>query len=231
MKTMIVDTSSSTASVAIFNQQVLIGEFLLNTPNTHSQKLMPLIESLLTMLHLKIKEFDLIIACEGPGSFTGVRIGLSTVKAFSQPFNIPLITETSLAMLASGLRYFDGIIVPIIDAKRSDVYFGEMTWEKGGLVKINEDVMALPDLLEYIKETYPNRKIMFVGDATEIYLEMIETFIENHKCANMFISDPSANIPKASNLAYLINSDHKTLNYHEVKANYMRKSQAERDLK
>jgi len=234
MKTLIVDTSSSAASVALFDHKTLIGEFMLNTPNTHSQKLMPLIESIFEMLHLKIKDLDLIIACEGPGSFTGVRIGLSTVKAFAQPYNIPLITETSLTMLAAPFRYYDGIIVPVIDAKRNEVYFGEMAWENGRLIKYKEGVETLTELLERLLLLYPEKSILLVGDATEVYRDIIEKHIQdhtkNHTQVSLLIADANDNIPKASSLGFLIGSDRERLTYHEVKANYMRKSQAERDL-
>ncbi|GAU75631.1 tRNA (adenosine(37)-N6)-threonylcarbamoyltransferase complex dimerization subunit type 1 TsaB [Fusibacter sp. 3D3] len=230
MKTMIVDTSSSAASVALFDHKILIGEFLLNTPNTHSQKLMPLIESLLEMLHLKIKDLDLIIACEGPGSFTGVRIGLSTVKAFAQPYNIPLLTETSLTMLAAPFKHYGGIVVPIIDAKRSEVYFGEMEWKNDLFVKHNEGVASLTGLLERLMQVYPDKPILLVGDATEIYKAVIETHIQANTQMHISIADENESIPKASSLGFLIGSDRERLTYHDVKANYMRKSQAERDL-
>ncbi|MBF4694486.1 tRNA (adenosine(37)-N6)-threonylcarbamoyltransferase complex dimerization subunit type 1 TsaB [Fusibacter ferrireducens] len=230
MKTMIVDTASSAASVALFDHKTLIGEFLLNTPNTHSQKLMPLVESILEMLHLKIRDLDLIIACEGPGSFTGVRIGLSTVKAFAQPYNIPLITETSLTMLAAPFKYYNGIIVPIIDAKRGEVYFGEMEWQEGQFIKHREDVEALSELLERLMQSYPKKPILLVGDATEIYKEIIDSHMQNHPEMNVQLADENENIPKASHLGFLIGTDRAHLTYHDVKANYMRKSQAERDL-
>lgn len=230
MKTMIVDTSSSAASVALFDHKILIGEFLLNTPNTHSQKLMPLVESILEMLHLKIKDLDLIIACEGPGSFTGVRIGLSTVKAFAQPYDIPLLTETSLTMLAAPFKHYDGIIVPVIDAKRSEVYFGEMEWENGHFIKHKEGVEAITELLERLILSYPGKPILLVGDATEIYKEFIENHIQSHPQVNISLADENENISKASSLGFLIGSDRDHLTYHDVKANYMRKSQAERDL-
>ncbi len=231
MKTMIVDTSSSAASVALFDHKTLIGEFLLNTPNTHSQKLMPLVEAILEMLHLKIKDLDLIIACEGPGSFTGVRIGLSTVKAFSQPYDVPLITETSLTMLAAPFKQYEGLIVPIIDAKRSEVYFGEMEWQEDLFIKHKEGVESLIELLERLMHIYPEKPILLVGDATEIYREVIEKHIQNHAGAHITIADKNDNIPKASSLGFLIGSGRDHLTYHDVKANYMRKSQAERDLK
>jgi len=100
MKLLSIDTSTQTASVAVIESGKVIGEMMLNTPLTHSQKLMPLIESLIGQLSLKIKDFDGFCVCQGPGSFTGVRIGISTVKAFAQAHGGFVVTETSMGLLA-----------------------------------------------------------------------------------------------------------------------------------
>jgi len=207
---------------------MLLGEFVLNTPLTHSQKLMPMVESLLGMLDLKVRDFDLMIACEGPGSFTGVRIGLSTVKAFAQPFGIPVVTETSLSLLAGAFPRFEGIILSMLDAKRNEVYYGVMRWEGNKLVKLEEDVEEISLLLDRVTKAYPEESIVLVGDALEVYESTIEPFI---KFPNLKLASGVQNVPRASQFSYLIESESTRLGYLDVKANYMRKSQAERDLK
>ena len=124
MRILALDTSSLVASAAILEDDKLLGEMTINHPKTHSQKLMPIIEALCTSLGLKIKDMDLIAVAGGPGSFTGVRIGLSAAKAFAQPFDIPVVMVSSLKGLAYNLPGFDGIICPILDARRGEVYAG-----------------------------------------------------------------------------------------------------------
>lgn len=91
MRVLAIDTSSQVASVAILEKDKLLGEMTINHPKTHSQKLMPIIESLCASLDLKIADMDTIAVAGGPGSFTGVRIGLSAAKALAQPFNLPIL--------------------------------------------------------------------------------------------------------------------------------------------
>jgi len=123
-KVMVIDTSSSAASIAVFENDILIGESGLHSKTTHSIKFMPLLDALMKQLELKISDIDAYYVCEGPGSFTGVRIGISTVKGFAQPFQTPIYTFTSMYLLASAMRHVEGLIVPMIDAKRSEVYYG-----------------------------------------------------------------------------------------------------------
>ena len=226
MKVLSIDTSSKTASAAVFDDDILLGEFLLNTPIKHSQKLMPMIESLLGMLGLRVKDIGLILACEGPGSFTGVRIGLSTVKAFAQVCDIPVITDTSMAILAGAFQTYRGIIIPVIDAKRGDVYFGEMYWEKNMLYKIDEGTENIVELLNRISGKYLDKEILLIGDGVSIYKDEISKYLKHPAFA---LAGGDSDIPRASSLKYLMYKTEDKISYKEVRANYMRKSQAERD--
>ena len=91
MKILGIDTSSMAASVAVIEDNKLICEYTINTKKTHSQKLMPMIENMLSLSDLSIREMDAVAICEGPGSFTGLRIGMATAKAFAHVNDIPLI--------------------------------------------------------------------------------------------------------------------------------------------
>ena len=104
MKILGIDTSSMAASVAVIEDNKLICEYTINTKKTHSQKLMPMIENMLSLSDLNVRELDAIAVCEGPGSFTGLRIGMATAKAIAHVNDIPVIGVNSLEVLAANMN-------------------------------------------------------------------------------------------------------------------------------
>lgn len=223
-RVMVIDTSSSAASVAVFENGVLIGESGLHSKTTHSIKFLPLLDALMKQLELKISDIDAYYVCEGPGSFTGVRIGLSTVKGFALPFIRPIYTFTSMYLLASALRHVDGLIIPMIDAKRSEVYYGVYKWEMGVLVCLEEGVESVTELHQVVKEKYASDHYTWIGDGVVNYRELLQ-FEANDVIGSTYDAAQSA-----GKLA-IENYKGTPQNAFTVKANYMRKSQAERDVK
>ena len=124
MKILGIDTSSMAASVAVIEDNKLICEYTINTKKTHSQKLMPMIENMLNLSDLNVREIDAIAVCEGPGSFTGLRIGMATAKAIAHVNDIPVIGVNSLEVLAANMNLCDKKICSILDAQRNQVYTG-----------------------------------------------------------------------------------------------------------
>lgn len=124
MKILGIDTSSMAASVAVIEDNKLICEYTINTKKTHSQKLMPMIENMLSLSDLNVREIDAIAVCEGPGSFTGLRIGMATAKAIAHVNDIPVIGVNSLEVLAANMNLCDKKICSILDAQRNQVYTG-----------------------------------------------------------------------------------------------------------
>ncbi|MGM0379415.1 MAG: tRNA (adenosine(37)-N6)-threonylcarbamoyltransferase complex dimerization subunit type 1 TsaB [Bacillota bacterium] len=223
MKILGIETSSVVASVAIIDENRLLGEMSINHPNTHSQKLMPLIKNLFKMLDLKIDDIDLIAVSNGPGSFTGIRIGLTTAKALAHKENIPLIDISTLDSLFINYKDFSGKVISLIDGRRGRVFVKE---------KFNKDVTkaSVKNIEEYIKEINKNEmQVMLVGSGvTENKEYILQNINENIK-----IADSITNLPKASSLCFIgLNTDKKNYkNYNEIKANYLRKSQAHQTLK
>ena len=117
-----IDSSSKVATVALLNDDTLLGEYVINDKREHSVLLMPMIENLLKDCELTINDIDGFVVSKGPGSFTGLRIGMATVKGLSFGANKPYISLSSLDGLAYNLSYFNGIICPIMDALRENVY-------------------------------------------------------------------------------------------------------------
>jgi tRNA threonylcarbamoyladenosine biosynthesis protein TsaB len=184
---------------------------------------MPLVHALLTQLNLEISDMDDYYVCEGPGSFTGVRIGIATVKGFAQPFGKPVHGFSSMFLIASGVKHFEGVIVPLIDAKRGDVYYGVYEWNGDVLSTNEEGVEPLEQLLPYLEEKYPGQSILLLGDALKSYPDAYGNGL------NFILGTTYESVPKASNLVMTSMSKSPDASAYTIKANYMRKSQAERD--
>ncbi|MBO5757809.1 MAG: tRNA (adenosine(37)-N6)-threonylcarbamoyltransferase complex dimerization subunit type 1 TsaB, partial [Clostridia bacterium] len=122
MKILALDSTAVVGSVALCEDTRMVAHYTLNTGNTHSQTLLPMIESALGCAEWEIDDLDLIAVSNGPGSFTGVRIGVATVKGLAFGKNIPCAGVSTLEALAYNLRYFNGIICPVMNARRAQVY-------------------------------------------------------------------------------------------------------------
>jgi tRNA threonylcarbamoyladenosine biosynthesis protein TsaB len=122
MKVLGIDTSSKAASVAIMEDDKLISEYTINNNKTHSQKLMPIIENMFKLNEMSADDIDLISVCVGPGSFTGLRIGVATSKAIAHVRNIPITIVNSLEALAFNMSMTNKTICPMIDAQKNQVY-------------------------------------------------------------------------------------------------------------
>ncbi|MFS8580969.1 MAG: tRNA (adenosine(37)-N6)-threonylcarbamoyltransferase complex dimerization subunit type 1 TsaB, partial [Novibacillus thermophilus] len=124
MKILAIDTSTLVMGVSLLEDDRVLGEVTTNLRKDHSVRLMPTVARLMEELRLSLSELDLIAVASGPGSYTGVRIGVTTAKTMAWSRNLPLIGISSLAVLAmNGLR-FDGKIAPLFDARRDRVYTG-----------------------------------------------------------------------------------------------------------
>ena len=220
------DTSSSAASVAIGNEEKLLGEIIIDHTKTHSQKLMPIINQLLQNLDLDIKDIELIGISNGPGSFTGVRIGVSAAKGLAQPYDIPMVQVSTLYSMGYNLFEIPGYICPIFDARRNQVYTMVLKWNNGKLETVfSEEAIVMEELIEKLK-TLEDR-ITFLGDGVFRHKEFIkEKLGSSAKFANSI-----DNMQKASSIimASLSENPANYLKYSDIDANYLRKSEAERN--
>ena len=224
MKILGIDTSSNASSVAVIEDNKLICEYTVNTKTTHSQKLMPMIENMLSMSEVNIKDIDAIAICIGPGSFTGLRIGMATAKAIAHVNNLPIIGVNSLEILASNMNLCDKKICSILDAQRNQVYTGKYKFENDRVVEIQPiDVIEIEKLLEEILND--NEDWIMVGEAVYKYEEKIK------EIKNIKIPAPSNNVTKASSLCSVAirkyNENVDVHNCYNINPMYIRKSQAE----
>ncbi|WP_069650332.1 tRNA (adenosine(37)-N6)-threonylcarbamoyltransferase complex dimerization subunit type 1 TsaB [Caloranaerobacter ferrireducens] len=227
MKILAVDTSSIVATCAILDEDKLIGEYILNNKRTHSQKIMPIIKEILENSELKPEDIDIFAVSIGPGSFTGLRIGVATIKSLAHVLNKPVIGIPTLDALAFNLPYSEGIIVPMIDARRDRVFTGIYKWENGSLCVIQKaDTIELDELMDILKER--DESIIVNGDGTLVYRQRILEVLGE----KVLFAPKSANMARASSVAELALSrakEGKLESFFDLVPDYLRKSQAQRE--
>jgi len=224
MKVLGLDTSSNATSIAVIEDNKLICEYTVNTKTTHSQKLMPMIENMLKISEINVNDMDMIAICQGPGSFTGLRIGMATAKALSHVNNLPIVGVNSLELLAGNMDLSDKKICSILDAQRTQVYMGQYKFENNKLVEIKSvDVVEIDELLEELKSS--NEEWILVGEAVYKYEDKIK------EIENICVPAPSHNVNKASSLCTIaMNKYNQNIDVYDcytINPVYIRKSQAE----
>ena len=224
MKILGIDTSTMAANVAVLEDDKLICEYTINTKKTHSQKLMPMIENMLKLSDLDIKEIDAIAICVGPGSFTGLRIGMATAKAMAHVNNIPLIGVNSLEILGANMDLCNRNICSILDAQRNQVYMNKYILKDDKITELEEiSIKPIDELLEEISSS--NEDWVLVGEAVYKYKEKIE------EISNITIPSPANNITQASTLCFVARdkmlANDQVYNCYNINPMYIRKSQAE----
>ena len=163
MKILAFETSAKAASVALMENGKLLGESYQNTGLTHSQTLMVMAEDLLKTAGLTAQDVEAVAVAAGPGSFTGVRIGVAAAKGFAWGAQIPCYGVSTLEAMARNLGVWQGYVVPAMDARRSQVYTAIFYAEKGVLTRQEEDMaISLEELKEKIKNYEEN--VFLVGD-------------------------------------------------------------------
>lgn len=209
-----ISTSSNIASVAISKDTECIKELNINNNKTHSETLVPLINELLNETNIKLQDIDLIACDNGPGSFTGIRIGISTVKAIAESLNIPVIAVSSLEGLAYNIHDSE-CICSLIDARNNQVYCG--LFDSNHTLIGNYMADDINAVLKVINQT---KNVTFVGDGAVAHKDLLN------------ISDfKSDNLLHAKNInlcAFDKFSKGEILNADSILPMYLRKSQAER---
>lgn len=225
MKILSIETSSDICAVCILEDKTKIKEITLSQGRTHSETLLPIINQIFEETNLSLDDIDLLVCDIGPGSFTGIRIGVSTIKAFIDSKNIHSIGISSLEALAYNVNQ-NGIICPIIDAKNNQVYTCIYNL-KDGTYKLEHEFFAddITVLLNLLKEL--NSDITFVGDGIKTYKEQIE---KNFANSNICVNFSESNELNAYNLALAGYNKFVNNENCDVLPLYLKKPQAEREL-
>ena len=173
-----VDSSSLVTTVALLKDEYVLGEYLLNFKREHSVILMEKVEMLLKDCEIDIDDVDGFVVSKGPGSFTGLRIGMATIKGLSMGSNKPYVSISSLDALANSLSNFDGIICPIMDALRDSVFTSFYKNIDGKLTMISDYcALSLDELATILNEKGEN--VIFTGDGVSKNREFLEKNIKN----------------------------------------------------
>ncbi len=172
MRILAIDSSGLVASAAILADGVLIAEYTVNYKKTHSQTLLPMIDELVRMTELPLDELDAVAVAEGPGSFTGLRIGSATAKGLGLALGKPLIGIPTVDALAYNCFGTERLICPIMDARRSQVYTGLYTFEQERFVICREqEIAAVEDVIGRVNES--GRPVIFLGDGVPVFAERL----------------------------------------------------------
>lgn len=227
MKILALDSSGIVASVAIVEDDALIAEYTVNYKKTHSQTLLPMLDELVKMTELDLQTIDAIAVSAGPGSFTGLRIGSATAKGLGLALKKPLISIPTVQALAYNLYDTEGLICPIMDARRNQVYTGIYQYENHQLVTV-EDQMAVSigELLE--KLNHYEKKVIFLGDGVPVFRTVIEESLQvPYSFAPAHMNKQRASAVAALGLQYYLEGKLQTAVEHAP--DYLRVSQAERE--
>jgi tRNA threonylcarbamoyladenosine biosynthesis protein TsaB len=195
MRILGIETSTHCGSVAILEDERILGELFLNNGPTHSEKLLPMIDLLLREIGVDKRELGGISVVSGPGSFTALRIGISSAKGLALSLGIPVVGVSSLEVLALNLLFTPFVICSIMDAKKSELFAAFFTSSSGRLSRSSDDMLVSPhDLIGMIR-----RKTVFVGNGAMVYEEFLRDAL-----GELSVFCPSSfNSPRASNCALL----------------------------
>ena len=218
MKILAVDTSSAICSVALLDDDKLIDEINLDNGRTHSENLMPLVDEIIRKNDLAVNDIEFIACCVGPGSFTGIRIGVSSIKAIAEVLKVKLAQVTSLETLAANVEN-EETIVSLIDARNNQVYCGIFDKE----YNLKEEALA-DDINEAINHIKQYNGVVITGNGIEVHRELLEKELINVK----FAEENRQLAKNVGKIGYKKLKENAVENADTIIPIYLRKSQAER---
>ncbi|KHF38581.1 tRNA (adenosine(37)-N6)-threonylcarbamoyltransferase complex dimerization subunit type 1 TsaB [Halalkalibacter okhensis] len=221
-KTLAIDTSSFVMGLAVTEGDRTLGEVITNIKKNHSIRLMPAIDQLMSEVAVKPNELEKIVVANGPGSYTGVRIGVTTAKTLAWSLHIPIVGVSSLAVLAQTGRFFQGVVSPIMDARRGQVYTGHYETNGVDVVEVGNDcLILLEDWLIYLKEL--QKPVLFVGQDVSMH----ETMIRDVLGEAAHFATGSMALPRPAELARVGQAMTMADSVHSFVPNYLQLAEAE----
>ncbi len=227
MKILAIDTSTMLGGIAIMDESLLIAESRLNVKSTHSERLMTEIEHCLKQSGVKISDIDVFAVATGPGSFTGLRIGLSTIKGFSYATGKPIVSVPTLEALAWNFPYSRYPVCTMLDARKKEVYAALFKWEGENLIRLINETSAKPE--EFVRDALRvthDDKFIFAGEGAVLYRDKIIEAVGE----KAIFASPEKTVPSPANVAVLGLKKAKAGEFSEPVSlipMYIRKSEAE----
>ncbi len=228
MKILAIDSSGLVASVAVIEDDRLLGEYTIDHKKTHSQTLLPMIDALSQMIELSMDTIDAIAVAAGPGSFTGLRIGSATAKGLGLALDVPLIAVPTVDAIAYTLYGASGRICPLMDARRNQTYTGLYRFSDDGefMVIRPQCAVDISEIIDSVNES--SEPVIFLGDGVPVFRDTIE-----NECHAPYRFAPAgwnrqrAAAVGALGMIYLGRGE--TVSAADFRPDYLRLSQAERE--
>jgi tRNA threonylcarbamoyladenosine biosynthesis protein TsaB len=222
MTILAIDTSNYPLGVALIEDNQVLGEYITNLKKNHSVRIMPAIQTLMKDCERVPAQLTKVVVAKGPGSYTGVRIGVTIAKTMAWSLKIPLVGISSLEIIAAGAgRYFDGYISPLFDARRGQVYTGLYEYQSGELTTVKDDRLVLSaNWADSLKEL--KKPILFIGNDLPLHQAVIKDTLGSQA---VFAATSEHN-PRPSELA-LLGENKQGEDIHSFVPNYIRLAEAE----
>lgn len=229
MKILAIESTGLVAGIAVAEDDNLLGEYTMNHKKTHSQTLLPMLDELGKMIELDLNSLDAIAVSKGPGSFTGLRIGSATAKGLGLALNKPIVPVPTVDAMAFNLWGTDKVVCPLMDARRQQAYTGLYEFENGKLKTIvSQCAVDISEIIEKVNEN--GKAVIFLGDGVPVFKD----YIGEHVSVPYEFAPATCNRQRASSVAVLgqlLFEEGVAESAKEHKPDYLRLSQAERELK
>ena len=227
MKILALDSSGLVASVAVTEDDNLLGEYTINYKKTHSQTLLPMLDEVAKMIELDLKTVDAIAVSAGPGSFTGLRIGSATAKGLALALDKKIVSVPTVDALAYNIWNCTDVICPLMDARRQQTYTGLYTFEDGRMqTLLPQCVVQIEEIINKVNDI--GKPVVFLGDGVPVFAD----FIAQHCKVPYQYAPAHCNKQRAASVAALgaiLYGEGKAEPAAEHKPDYLRLSQAERE--
>lgn len=230
MKILGIDSSATSASVAVLCDSKVISLDYSNTGLTHSQTLMPMVENALLKANVTINDIDYLAVSNGPGSFTGIRIGVSAVKGMADPLNKKCVGVSTLEAIAKPLENTGVIAVSAMDARCNQVYCALFDCENGKMKRLSDDeAVSIDELIERLKTQ--EKAIVLIGDGAVVCYNKMKEILNNISIASASVRYQSASSVALIAEEKILEDERNAIVASELVPEYLRLSQAERELK
>lgn len=227
MKILALDSSGLVASVAVTEDDNLLGEYTINYKKTHSQTLLSMLDEVAKMIELDLKTVDVIAVSAGPGSFTGLRIGSATAKGLALALDKKIVSVPTVDALAYNIWNCTDVICPLMDARRQQTYTGLYTFEDGRMqTLLPQCVVQIEEIINKVNDM--GKPVVFLGDGVPVFAD----FIAQHCKVPYQYAPAHCNKQRAASVAALgaiLYAEGKAEPAAEHKPDYLRLSQAERE--
>lgn len=221
MKILAIDTSTNVLGVGVISEDKVIGEYITNIKRNHSTRVLPAVNYLLQDCGISINDIDKIAVAKGPGSYTGIRIGVTIAKTLAWTLKVPLVGVSTLRLMAATPRYFNGYIVPVIDARRGNIYTGLYEYQNNELVQVIEDHHNSAEEFSRQLADY-GKPCLLIGEDASIHQDVFAKNLSK----NLHLSTITNNIPRPGEMG-LMARDIKEEEIHTFVPNYIRLAEAE----